>query len=136
VAAVTALRLRNEGGPALCGQLLLHPVTDYHTPAAEGHEDQFPARYRSVPLLVFIHGSGFVLCSLDTHDGMCRNVDEDDLPDRGEGQQGSAASAPQLLADDTGPDGDQSPAATRVTLRPHDPATGEEIVKIEPPRCK
>ena len=42
VAAVTALRLRNEGGPALCGQLLLHPVTDYHTPAAEGHEDQFP----------------------------------------------------------------------------------------------
>jgi hypothetical protein len=37
--------------------------------------------------------------------------------------------AQQLLADDTGPDGDQSPAATRVTLRPHDPATGEEIDK-------
>jgi len=27
-----------------------------------------------VPLLVFYHGSGFVLCSLDTHDGMCRNL--------------------------------------------------------------
>jgi acetyl esterase len=26
------------------------------------------------PLLVFCHGSGFVLCSLDTHDGMCRNL--------------------------------------------------------------
>lgn len=26
------------------------------------------------PLLVFVHGSGFVLCSLDTHDGMCRNL--------------------------------------------------------------
>lgn len=26
------------------------------------------------PLLVFYHGSGFVLCSLDTHDGMCRNL--------------------------------------------------------------
>ncbi len=26
------------------------------------------------PLLVFLHGSGFVLCSLDTHDGMCRNL--------------------------------------------------------------
>ena len=25
------------------------------------------------PLMVF-HGSGFVLCSLDTHDGMCRNL--------------------------------------------------------------
>jgi acetyl esterase len=26
------------------------------------------------PLLVFCHGSGFVLCSLDTHDGTCRNL--------------------------------------------------------------
>ena len=26
------------------------------------------------PLLVFYHGSGFVLCSLDTHDGICRNL--------------------------------------------------------------
>src|ERR1700758_3481683 len=26
------------------------------------------------PLLVFFHGSGFVLLSLDTHDGMCRNL--------------------------------------------------------------
>jgi acetyl esterase len=26
------------------------------------------------PLLVFFHGSGFVLCSLDTHDAMCRNL--------------------------------------------------------------
>jgi len=46
-------------------------------------------------------------------------VAEDALSDRGEGQQGSAPSA------------DQSPAATRVTLRPHDPATGEEIDKCE-----
>jgi acetyl esterase len=23
---------------------------------------------------VFFHGRGFVLCSLDTHDGMCRNL--------------------------------------------------------------
>lgn len=26
------------------------------------------------PLMVFFHGSGFVLCSLDTHDGICRNL--------------------------------------------------------------
>jgi acetyl esterase len=26
------------------------------------------------PLLVFFHGSGFVVCSLDTHDVMCRNL--------------------------------------------------------------
>ena len=60
------------------------------------------------------------------------DVDEDDLPDRGEGQQGSAPSVPRLLADDASLDGeDQSLAATRVTLRPHDPGTGEEIEKRE-----
>ncbi len=26
------------------------------------------------PLMVFFHGSGFVVCDLDTHDGMCRNL--------------------------------------------------------------
>jgi len=26
------------------------------------------------PVVVFFHGSGFVVCSLDTHDGMCRNL--------------------------------------------------------------
>src|SRR4051812_43424741 len=57
------------------------------------------------------------------------DVAEDVWSDRDEGQQGSAPSAPRLLANDTGPDGDQSLAATRVTLRPHDPATGEEIDK-------
>lgn len=26
------------------------------------------------PLMVFFHGSGFVVCDLDTHDSMCRNL--------------------------------------------------------------
>lgn len=30
LAAVVALRLRDEGGPALCGQLLFYPVTDHY----------------------------------------------------------------------------------------------------------
>src|SRR4051795_9380505 len=38
MAAVIALRLRDEGGPALCGQLLLYPVTDYHTPGTRSYE--------------------------------------------------------------------------------------------------
>jgi acetyl esterase len=37
LAAVTALRVRDEGGPALCGQLLLYPVTDYHTPGTPSY---------------------------------------------------------------------------------------------------
>jgi hypothetical protein len=59
------------------------------------------------------------------------DVDEDDLPDRDGGQQGSAPSVPRLLAEDGSPDGDQSPAATRITLRLHDPGTGAEIEKRE-----
>src|SRR4029077_16601530 len=59
------------------------------------------------------------------------DVAEDALSDRGEGQQGSAASAPQLLADDTAPDGHHMSGASRVTLRPHDLGTGEEIDKRE-----
>ena len=38
MAAVTAIRVRDEGGPALCGQLLLYPVTDYHTLGTPSYE--------------------------------------------------------------------------------------------------
>src|ERR1700751_31512 len=56
-------------------------------------------------------------------------MDEDDLPDRGRGQQGFAPSMRRPLADNGTPDEDQTLAATRITLRPHDPGTGEEIDK-------
>lgn len=39
MAAVTALRVRDEGGPKLCGQLLLYPVTDYHTPGTPSYAE-------------------------------------------------------------------------------------------------
>lgn len=39
LAAVTALRCRDEGGPALAGQLLIYPVTDYHTPGTPSYEE-------------------------------------------------------------------------------------------------
>ncbi len=39
MAAVTALRVRDEGGPALLAQLLLYPVTDYHTPGTPSYEE-------------------------------------------------------------------------------------------------
>jgi acetyl esterase len=40
-----------------------------YTPLGEGDESS-----GGHPLMVFFHGSGFVVCSLDTHDGMCRNL--------------------------------------------------------------
>ena len=39
MATVTALRVREEGGTLLCGQLLLYPVTDYHTPGTLSYEE-------------------------------------------------------------------------------------------------
>jgi acetyl esterase len=39
MAAVTALRVRDEGGPALCAQLLLYPVTDYYSPGTPSYEE-------------------------------------------------------------------------------------------------
>lgn len=59
------------------------------------------------------------------------NVDEDELWDRGPGQQSSASSSARHPAENASLDGDQTPAATRVALRPHDPETGEAIDKRE-----
>jgi hypothetical protein len=52
-------------------------------------------------------------------------VDEDEvkLPDRGGGRERSPQLAPQPFSADPGPHGDLGPAATRITLRPHDPTT-------------
>ncbi len=48
LAAVTALRLRDEGGPQLRGQLLIYPMTDWHDPptpsALENAEGYFLSR--------------------------------------------------------------------------------------------
>ena len=59
------------------------------------------------------------------------DVDEDELPDRSAGQQGSAPTPPRLLAENGSPEAGQGRAATRIALRPHDPGTGEEIDKRE-----
>jgi DNA end-binding protein Ku len=60
-------------------------------------------------------------------------VDEDEvkLPDRDGGRERSPQLAPQPFSADPGPHGDLGHAATRITLRPHDPKTGEEIDKHE-----
>lgn len=46
LATVTALRIRDEGGPVLCGQLLIYPVADYHTPPTPSY---------------LIHANGYLL---------------------------------------------------------------------------
>jgi acetyl esterase len=39
LAAAAALRIRDEAGPALYGQLLIYPVTDYHTPGTPSYQE-------------------------------------------------------------------------------------------------
>jgi len=46
LAAVTALRCRDAGGPHLCGQVLFYPNTDYHTPPTPSY-------------LAYANGNGF-----------------------------------------------------------------------------
>lgn len=55
---VATVTNRDMQGPA--GSLALR----IYTPIGDG----------PFPLMLFFHGSGFVVCSLDTHDGMCRNL--------------------------------------------------------------
>lgn len=38
LAAVTALRLRDEGGPQLCAQLLFYPATDHYQPGTPSYQ--------------------------------------------------------------------------------------------------
>jgi acetyl esterase len=49
LAAVTSLRLRDEGGPTLRAQALVYPVTDYHTPAKRSYIDNGTGYSRCEP---------------------------------------------------------------------------------------
>lgn len=55
VAGVRDLTIAGPGGP-LALRVYMPPGTE------------------PFPLMVFFHGSGFVICDLDTHDAMCRNL--------------------------------------------------------------
>ena len=58
-------------------------------------------------------------------------AEDDDFPDQVQGRDRPDGSAPRFdPADDAGEE-DQTRPATRITLRPHDPSSGEEIEKEE-----
>lgn len=72
-----AARARVEAEPRVAGS----PVKTVETIAIPVKDGTIGARlYRpfcdgdALPCIVYIHGGGWVLCSLDTHDNICRNL--------------------------------------------------------------
>lgn len=58
----------------------IHHVAD-HTIAVDGGEIAVrvyrPTANEAAPVVVFLHGGGWVLCDLDSHDGTCRRIAND-----------------------------------------------------------
>ncbi len=65
---------------AAAGRLPTLPVASVVNRTVPGPGGDLPVRIYTpngsgpFPLMVFFHGSGFVVCNLDTHDGTCRNL--------------------------------------------------------------
>ena len=55
----------------------LNRVEDLHFIARDGKEIEirlFAPDHEKLPVLVYFHGGGFVIGSVDTHDGLCRQI--------------------------------------------------------------
>jgi acetyl esterase len=55
----------------------VHSVTELSVPAAAGPlrvRLYRPSAARDLPLIVYFHGGGFVICTLEMYDDMCRNL--------------------------------------------------------------
>jgi acetyl esterase len=64
----------NEDPPAM------HTVEERSLPGPAGNirvRLYFPNATRPAPTLIFLHGGGWVICSLDTHDRLCRRLAEE-----------------------------------------------------------
>jgi acetyl esterase/lipase len=72
------IRAGMASGPLNAGEP--EPVAKVENSTIPGPAGQIPVRVYTPsgsgphPGLVFFHGGGFVLCSLDTHDGICRSL--------------------------------------------------------------
>ena len=111
IPAVAAVADRDMQGPG--GSLPLR----IYTPPGSG----------PFPLMVFFHGSGFVVCDLDTHDAMCRNLCAGTgcvvVSVAGDSAGGNLAAVAALRARDEG----GPPIAAQLLIYPvtdyHDPGT-------------
>lgn len=77
-AAVLRLALRQYPAPVLAPPI--HRTHDLSIPGAAGPiraRLYQPSAARDLPLIVFFHGGGFVICDIDIYDDMCRQLAND-----------------------------------------------------------
>lgn len=74
VASVVDRDMPNPDMAGAAGPLALRIYTPLETLREDAPPRSAQAGDSRFPLMLFFHGSGFVVCSLDTHDGMCRNL--------------------------------------------------------------
>lgn len=75
--SVAAIRERTVAGAALQPRPDIHAVSDKTVPGPGGPVPirlYYPAAGERLPALVFAHGGGWSLCSIETHDGLCREI--------------------------------------------------------------
>lgn len=72
-----AVRATDMARYALIGRPDVAAVEDRAIPGPHGDigiRIYRPSGEKNLPLIVFFHGGGFVICSVDTHDGFCRQL--------------------------------------------------------------
>ncbi|WP_436777438.1 alpha/beta hydrolase [Yinghuangia sp. YIM S09857] len=75
--SVDAIRKRTVAGAALQPRPEVHRVVDRAVPGPAGEVPvrvYYPTAGEKLPALVFAHGGGWSLCSIETHDGLCREI--------------------------------------------------------------
>ncbi|MCF2531102.1 alpha/beta hydrolase [Yinghuangia soli] len=75
--SVVAIRERSDAAAALQPRPDVHAVADRTIPGPDGDVPvrfYYPTADEGLPALVFAHGGGWSICSIETHDGLCREI--------------------------------------------------------------
>jgi acetyl esterase len=75
--SVAAIRERSDAAAALQARPDVHAVADHTVPGPGGDipvRVYYPHEGDRLPALVFAHGGGWSICSIETHEGLCREI--------------------------------------------------------------
>lgn len=75
--SVVAIRERSDAAAALQPRPDVYAVADRTVPGPGGAVPvrlYYPTAGQRLPALVFAHGGGWSICSIETHDGLCREI--------------------------------------------------------------